>query len=139
MPQPSTNGARLARVVGDRAPRHSLVVRDATSRCPRCLDLEEEIRTLQLRLAASGHYVTYSPGPNSNPNIDDELKRFLVTSPKADAASGFRAGWSRLARSVGPKLREWEDRWLRARRVQDRLKSRIGVLLMELERLRDSR
>jgi hypothetical protein len=46
----------------------------------------------------------------------------LATSPRADAAAGYRAGWTRLARFVGPKLREWESRWQRAMREQDRLK-----------------
>src|SRR5215468_5323105 len=35
--------------------------------CPRCLEFEEEIRVLQLQLAASGRYVTYSPGPKLQP------------------------------------------------------------------------
>jgi hypothetical protein len=109
------------------------------SSCPRCLEFEEEIRVLQLRLAASGQYVMYSPGPNSNPNVHRELERWLAVSPNADAASGFRAGWTRLARFVGPKLQDWESRWLRAIRDQDRLKSRIGVLLTEVDHLRDSR
>jgi hypothetical protein len=112
---------------------------EAESRCPRCLEFEEEIRALQQRLAASGQYVTYSPGPNTNPDVEQELRRWLAVSPNADAASGFRAGWIRLARFVGPKLREWESRWQRATREHDRLKLRVGVLLMELDRLRDSR
>jgi hypothetical protein len=112
---------------------------DDHSSCPRCLEFEEEIRVLQQRLAASGQYVTYSPGPNTNPDVDHELNRWLATSPNADAASGFRAGWIQLARFVGPKMHEWESRWQRAVREQDRLKSRISVLLTELDRLRDSR
>jgi hypothetical protein len=47
------------------------------SACPGCLEFEEEIRVLRQRLAAVGHYVTYSPGPNSNPNVEDELRRWL--------------------------------------------------------------
>jgi hypothetical protein len=73
--------------------------------------LEDEIRVLHGRLAEVGQYVTYSPGPNSNPNLDEELRRWLATSPNADAASGFRAGWTRLARYVGPKLLDRESRW----------------------------
>jgi hypothetical protein len=114
-------------------------VGDDQRSCPQCLEIEEEIRVLQQRLAASGQYVTYSPGPNTNPDVEQELRRWQAVIPNADAASGFRAGWTRLERFVGPKLREWESRWLRAMRDQDRLKSRIGVLLTELDRLRDSR
>src|SRR6516164_9097838 len=101
------------------------------STCPRCLEFEDEIRVLQQQLTASGQYVTYSPGPNSNPNVHRELERWLAVSPNADAASGFRAGWTRLARFVGPKLQDWESRCLNAMREQDRLKSRIGVLFAE--------
>ena len=36
---------------------------------------------LQLRLAATGQYITYSPGPNSNPNVHRELERWLAVSP----------------------------------------------------------
>jgi hypothetical protein len=82
------------------------------SSCPRRLEFEEEIRVLQLRLAACGQYVTYSPGPNTNPDLDQELRRWHAVSPK-------------------------ECRWLRAMRDQDRLKSRIGALAAEVERLRD--
>jgi hypothetical protein len=39
--------------------------------------------------AASGHYVAYSPAPNPNPNVDDELRRWLAISPHADAAAGL--------------------------------------------------
>jgi hypothetical protein len=91
---------------------------DEQSSCPRCLEFEEEIRVLQQRLAAIGQYITYSPGPNTSPNVDRELQRWLVVSPNADAASGFRAGWTRLARFVGPNLQDWESRCLRAIRDQ---------------------
>jgi hypothetical protein len=75
------------------------------SSCQRCLEFEEEIRVLQLQLAASGQYVMYSPRPDSNPNVRRELERWLAVSPNADGASGFRAGWTRLARFVGPTCR----------------------------------
>jgi hypothetical protein len=77
------------------------------SACQRCLEFEDEIRLLQQQLATGGQYVTYSPGPNSNPNVD--------------AAAGFRAGWARFAHFVRPRLRDWESRWQRAARDQDRL------------------
>jgi hypothetical protein len=114
-------------------------MRDALRSCPRCLEFEEEIRVLRQRLAASGQYVMYSPRPNSNPNVEDELRQWLRTSPNADAAAGFRAGWTRLARFMGPRLCDWESRWLRARRDRDGLKSHIGALAADVERLRDSR
>jgi hypothetical protein len=63
----------------------------------------------------------------------------LATSPKADAASGFRAGWLRLARVVGPKLQDWENRCLRAKRDHEGLRMHVGVLLAEVEHLRESR
>jgi hypothetical protein len=89
-------------------------MRDDRKTCLGCLEFEGEIRVLELRLLAVGQYVTYSPGPDSNPSVDQELRRWLATSPSADAKSGFRAGWTRLARFVGPKLQDWESRWLRA-------------------------
>jgi hypothetical protein len=94
---------------------------------------------LQQQLAVVGQYVTYSPGPNSNPNVGDELRRWLVASPNADAASGYRAGWSRLACFLGPKLRDWESRWLRAKRDHEGLQLHINVLAAEVDRLRESR
>ena len=100
-------------------------------RCPRCLELEDKIHDLHQR---SGQYVTFSPGPNSNPRVDGELQRWLRVHPHANAADGFRAGWERLARVVRPKLREWEARRFRAMRENDRLRSRIGVLLREISR-----
>jgi hypothetical protein len=93
---------------------------------------------LRQRLAAVGQHVTYSPGPNTNPDLDRELKRWLAVNPRADAAAGFRGGWARLARWVQPRLREWEHRWWHAMRENDRLRSRVGVLLREISRLTDS-
>ena len=103
--------------------------------CARCLQLEEELRDLRQRLAASGQYVAYSPGPNPYPNVEDELRRWLATTPGADAADGFRAGWARLARVIGPRLQDWEARWLRARRDNAGLKSHITALVDEIKRL----
>jgi hypothetical protein len=92
---------------------------------------------LRQRLAAAGQFVAYSPGPNPNPDVERELSRWLAVHPRADAAAGFRAGWARLARFVGPKLHEWEERWFRAMRENDRLKARVGSLLREISRLTD--
>jgi hypothetical protein len=47
--------------------------------CPRCLELEDELLELQQRLTAVGQYVTYSPGPNSNADLDRELRRWLMS------------------------------------------------------------
>ena len=66
------------------------------------------------------------------------MQRWLAVNPRADAAAGFRAGWARLARFVRPKLREWEARWFRSMRENDRLKARVGWLLRELSRLTDN-
>jgi hypothetical protein len=108
-------------------------------RCPRCLLLEDELAEMRQQLAAVGRYVVPTPGPNTNPDLDRELRRWLSVNPRADAAAGFHAGWSRLARFVSPKLREWESRWFRAMRENDRLRARVGVLLRELSRLSDPR
>ena len=107
------------------------------ARCPRCLELEDELDTLRQRLANVGQFVMHSPGPNPNLNCEHELQRWLAVNPKADAAAGFRAGWSRLARFVQPKLRAWEERWFRAMRENDRLRAQIGGLLREISRLSD--
>ena len=109
-----------------------------TEACPRCLEFEEQIADLRQRLMATGQYVAYSPGPNSNPDVERELQRWLKAHPRADAADGFRAGWARLARFIQPKLREWQARWFRSMRENDRLRSRIGELLREISRLSDS-
>ena len=108
-------------------------------RCARCLLLEDELAELRQQLAAVGRYVMPTSGPNTNPDLDRELRRWLSVNPGADAADGFRAGWARLARFVSPKLREWEARWFRSMRDNDRLRARIGVLLRELSRLTDPR
>ena len=42
-----------------------------------------------------------------------------------------------VGRFVTPKLREWEARWLRSMRENDRLKARVGSLLREVSRLTD--
>ncbi|HEY2596434.1 MAG TPA: hypothetical protein VGK33_21290 [Chloroflexota bacterium] len=106
-------------------------------RCPRCLLLEEELQDLRQQLAAVGRYVVTTPGPNTNPERERELARWLAVNPRASAADGYRAGWARLARFVGPRLRDWEARWFRAMRENDRLKSHIGGLLREISRLTD--
>ena len=105
--------------------------------CPHCLELEDEVVELRQQLAALGRYVVPSPGPNTNPNLERELKRWLAVNAHADADAGFRAGWARLARFVRPKLREWEARWWRAVQENTGLKSQIGVLLREISRLTD--
>jgi hypothetical protein len=99
------------------------------------LEFEEEMHELYQRLAAVGQYVTYSSGPNSNPNLERELLRWLAVNSDADAAAGFRAGWSGLARFVRPKLREGEARWWRAARENDQLQSASWKPIRELSRL----
>lgn len=107
------------------------------ARCPRCLELADELEQLRERLAASGQFVTYSPGPNPNSALERELSRWLAVNPQADGAAGFRAGWARLASFVRPRLREWEARWWRMARENDRLRARLGVALREISRLND--
>ena|SRR5579871_623152 len=103
--------------------------------CRRCLQLEEELRDLRQRLAATGQYVAFSPGPNPYPNVEDELQRWLATESYADAAAGFRAGWLRLAGVIGPRLRDWEARFVRAQRVRNGLNAHIHALVAEIKRL----
>jgi hypothetical protein len=67
--------------------------------------------------------------------VEDELRRWLATEPGADAAGGFRAGWTRLGSVIGPRLQDWEARWLRARRDNAGLKSQITALVTEINRL----
>jgi hypothetical protein len=105
--------------------------------CQRCLEFQEQVGELQQRMAAAGQYVTFSPGPNPNPNVERELQRWLVVARNPSATDGFRAGWARLARLVGPRLREWEARWFRSMRENDRLRARVGSLLRELSRFDD--
>ena len=107
------------------------------ARCPRCLGFEEELRDLRQRLAASGRYVAFSPGPNPYPNVEDELRRWLAAHPEADAAAGFRAGWTRLTTVIGPRLQDWEARLASARRDNAGLKSHMHALLAEIQRLQD--
>ena len=103
--------------------------------CARCLQLDDELRELRQRLAASGHYVAYSPGPNPYPNVEDELRLWLTTAPGADAAAGFRPGWTRLARVIGPRLQDWAARCGRAQRDKEGLKAHIHALVAEVRRL----
>jgi hypothetical protein len=103
--------------------------------CARCLQLEDELREFRQRLAASGRYVAYSPGPNPYPNVDDELRLWRTTAPGADAAAGFRAGWTRLARVIGPRLQDWEARVARAQHDKEGLKAHIRALVAEVRRL----
>jgi hypothetical protein len=103
--------------------------------CPRCLEFAEELDRLHQRLAATGQFVAYSPGPNPNPEVERELRRWLAVNPRADASAGFRAGWTRLARFVKPRLHEWEARWWRMARENDRLRARLGSALREVSRL----
>ena len=105
--------------------------------CERCLQLEDEVRALRQRLAASGRYVTFSPGPNPNPNVEHELRRWLAANPGADAAAGFRAGWTRVASVVDLRLQDWEARFVRARRDNAGLKSHMHALLAEIRRLQE--
>ncbi|MBV9170014.1 MAG: hypothetical protein JOZ81_08015 [Chloroflexi bacterium] len=92
---------------------------------------------LRQRLAALGRYVAFSPGPNPHPNVEEELRRWLAADPYADAAAGFRAGWTRSASVVGPRLHDWEARFARARRDNAGLRSHMNALLAEIQRLQD--
>ena len=112
-------------------------VPDDGAQCERCLEFQDELRQLQQRLAASGQYVTYSPGPNPGLDVERELQRWLAVNPRSNAGAGFRAGWSRMARLVGPRLRDWEARWWRSVRDNDRFRAQLGNALREIARLQD--
>jgi hypothetical protein len=112
-------------------------VADAGAQCERCIEFQDELRQMRQRLAASGQYVTYSPGPNPGFDVERELQRWLAVNPRSSAAAGFRAGWARMARLVGPRLRDWEARWWRSVRDNDQLRARLGSALREVARLQD--
>ena len=42
--------------------------------CRWCLQVEEQLRELRQHLAATGHNVAFSPGPNPYSNVEDELR-----------------------------------------------------------------
>jgi len=104
------------------------------SACAGCLQLEEERRDVRQRLAASGQYVAFSPGPNPYPNVEDQLRRWLTIAHGADAAGGFRAGRTRLARVIGPRLQDWEAQYVRARRDNAGLRTHLTALVAEIGR-----
>jgi hypothetical protein len=108
-------------------------------RCQRCLDLEDELQDLRQQLAAVGRYAVHSTSANTNPDLEREVTRWLAVNPQADGPAGFRAGWARLARWVRPRLRDWEHRWFRAVRENDRLRAHVGSLLREISRLTEPR
>ena len=137
-PPRSTNHALPAVQIGEVPLTVQVRVADDGAQCPSCLEFQDEVRELQQRLAASGQYVTYSPGPNPGLNVEHELERWLAVNPHSTAAAGFRAGWARMAKLVGPRLREWEARWWRSVHDNDRLRARLGNALRELARLQDS-
>ena len=73
--------------------------------------------------------------PIPYPNVEDELRLWLTTAPGGDAAAGFRAGWTRLARVIGPRLQDWEARFARAQRDREGLRAHIQALVAEIRRL----
>jgi hypothetical protein len=82
-------------------------------------------------------FIDVSPGPNPVPDGEAELRRWQAAYPRATAAEAFRAGWARMARWVQPRLAEADAARWRQVRENERLRSRLGVLLTELERERD--
>ena len=92
---------------------------------------------MRQQLAAVGRYVVTTPGRIPTPSSSASSSAGWPSTRARTRAAGFRAGWARLARFVGPRLRDWEARWFRAMRENDRLKSHIGGLLREISRLTD--
>jgi hypothetical protein len=101
------------------------------------VDLEAELLDLRQQLAAVGRDGAPAAEPSTPADREQELSRWLAVNPRAGAAGGFRAGWARLSRWTQPRLRDWEHRWWRAVRENDRLRARIGTLLREISRLTD--
>src|ERR687887_1045114 len=97
--------------------------------CPRCLELEDEVAALRERLRQAGLLIAVSPGPNPVPDGEAELRRWLAAYPRATVADAFRAGWTRMARWVQPRLVEADAAWWRQVRENDQLRARLGVLL----------
>ncbi len=96
----STNHAPLAGQIGEGSLTVQVRVGDDGAQCPRCLEFQDEVRQLQQRLAASGQYVTYSPGPNPGLNVEHELERWLAVNPRSTArerggTTGSGLGWRR--------------------------------------------
>jgi hypothetical protein len=87
------------------------------SGCARCLEFEQEIRVPQPQLAAVGQYVTYLPGPNSSPNVEDELRRWLAASPQrmrrpdVALAGAWRATLERNVRVIPRDSRRTSVSW----------------------------
>ena len=107
---------------------------------PRCVELEDEIDNLRQRLAAVGQDVVASAGPEPGSRLRTRAATLGgPSSPVPPAAAGFRAGWARFARVVGPRLREWEARWWHLARENDSLRSRLGTLIAEISRLNELR
>ena len=67
-----------------------------TPACQRCLQLEEELRDLRQRLAASGRYVAFSPGRILirlwRTSCGDGARRSLAPMPRPGSGAGGR-GW----------------------------------------------
>ena len=74
---------------------------------------------------------------NDPPDVEREIARYLKAHPRATVADAYRTGWARMALRVGPTLIEWERRWWDGVRVEQGLRSKVGVLLSEVSRLRD--
>lgn len=91
-PPRSTNHAPLAGQIGEGPLTVQVRVADDRAQCPRCLEFQDEVRQLQQRLAASGQYVTYSPGPNPGLNVEHELERWLAVNPRSTAPPGSAQG-----------------------------------------------
>jgi hypothetical protein len=102
-----------------------------------CLELKREADDVRQQLARAGRNAG-KPQSIADNDLEREPARWLDSNRQADAAAGFRAGWARLSKLAGPRIRDWEALWWKASREQDSLRSRIGVLLREISRLTDS-
>jgi hypothetical protein len=99
--------------------------------------LEDELQRIHQELAALGHFVTPSAGPNTSADLDRELARWLAVHPHADRTEAFRAGWARLVSWAEPRVREWEQRWWGARAEHAALRARMAELRHDARRARD--
>jgi hypothetical protein len=110
---------------------------ETMARCPRYLELEDELARLRQIAANAGVYTADTGGPNPSHDLDREAGRWLAAHPLATAGQAWRAGWGRAWSIAQPLLRDWDQRWHSQSRQISALRSKLGAALMEISRLGD--
>jgi hypothetical protein len=85
------------------------------------------LAALRERLRQAGLLIPRSPGPNPVPDGETELCRWLAAYPRATVADGFRAGWTRMAHWVRPRLVETDAAWWRQVSVNEQLHAQRSI------------